>query len=150
VRTFRVTYHRLVCLGTRACRFVGYSRLQLQSRYLGVGVEGKDGDIRSNDTAANGFGSTFASATSSVARVSVGKKEYGKTSANEIPLPKLLFRQAREVMYSPSPTVTNRPLGEWIKDVENISVEPISVVERGTQQPSVNEGDGDEEGSEIV
>jgi hypothetical protein len=67
-----------------------------------------------------------------------------------MPLPKLLFRQAREVMYSPSPTVTNRPLGEWIKDVENISVEPISLVERGTQQPSVNEGDGDEEGSEIV
>jgi hypothetical protein len=37
--------------------------------------EGKDGDIRSNDTATNGFASTFASATSSVARVSVGKKE---------------------------------------------------------------------------
>jgi hypothetical protein len=42
--------------------------------------------------------------------------------ANGIPLPKLLFRQA---------TVTNRPLGAWIKDVENISVEPISLVERG-------------------
>jgi hypothetical protein len=41
-------------------------------------------------------------------------------------------------------------LEEWIKDVENISVEPISLVERGTQEPSVNEGDGDEEGSEIV
>jgi hypothetical protein len=49
--------------------------------------------------------------------------------------------------------VTNRLLEEWIKDVENISVEPISLVERGTQEPSVNEGDGDdpdEEGSEIV
>jgi hypothetical protein len=35
------------------------------------------------------------------------------------------------MMYSPSPTtVTNQPLGEWIKDVENISVEPISLVEK--------------------
>jgi hypothetical protein len=40
-------------------------------------------------------------------------------------------------------------LGEWIKDVENISVEPISLLERSTQEPSVNEGDGDEEGSEM-
>ena len=31
-------------------------------------------DIRSNDTAANRFASMFASATSSVARVSVGKE----------------------------------------------------------------------------
>jgi hypothetical protein len=64
-------------------------------------------------------------------------------STNEIPLPKFFFRQ----IYSSSPTVTNRPLGEWIEDVENISVEPISLVERGTEEPSVNEGDGDEEGS---
>jgi hypothetical protein len=41
-------------------------------------------------------------------------------------------------------------MGEWIKDVENISVEPISLAERGTQEPSVNEGDGDEEGSEMA
>jgi hypothetical protein len=36
--------------------------------------EAKDGDIRSNDTATNRFASTFASVTSSVARVFVGKK----------------------------------------------------------------------------
>ena len=55
------------------------------------------------------------------------------------------------MMYSPSPTtVTNRPLGEWSKDVANISVEPISLVERGRRLPSVNEVDGEEEGSEIV
>jgi hypothetical protein len=33
--------------------------------------------------------------------------------------------------------------------VESISVEPISLVERGTQEPSANEGDGEEEGSEM-
>ena len=55
------------------------------------------------------------------------------------------------MMYSPSPTtVTNRPLGEWSKDVANISVEPISLVERGRRLPSVNDVDGEEEGSEMV
>ena len=55
------------------------------------------------------------------------------------------------MMYSPSPTtVTNRPLGEWSKDVANISVEPISLVERGRRLPSVNEVEGEEEGSVIV
>ena len=55
------------------------------------------------------------------------------------------------MMYSPSPTtVTNRPLGEWSRDVANISVEPISLVERGRRDPSVNEVDGEEEGSEMV
>ena len=55
------------------------------------------------------------------------------------------------MMYSPSPTtVTNRPLGEWSKDVANISVEPISLVERGRRLPSANEVDEEEEGSEIV
>jgi len=37
--------------------------------------QGKDGNIRSNDAAANGLASTLASAARSVARVSVGKKE---------------------------------------------------------------------------
>ena len=45
--------------------------------------------------------------------------------------------------------MTNRPLGEWSKDVENISVEPISLVERGRQVPSVKEVDG-KEGLEMV
>ena len=55
------------------------------------------------------------------------------------------------MIYSPSPTtVTNRPLGEWSKDVANISVEPISLVERGRRLPSANEVDEEEEGSEIV
>ena len=38
------------------------------------------------------------------------------------------------MMYSPShTTVTNlgRPLGEWSKDVANMSVKPISLIERG-------------------
>jgi hypothetical protein len=47
------------------------------------------------------------------------------------------------MMYSPSPTtVTNRPLGEWSKDVANVSVEPIFLVERGRRLPSVNGGWG--------
>ena len=57
------------------------------------------------------------------------------------------------MMYLPSPTaVTNLPLEEWSKDVAKISVEPISLVERGRRLPSVNEVDvnGEEEGSEIV
>ena len=55
------------------------------------------------------------------------------------------------MMYSPSPTtVTNRPLGEWSKDVANISVEPVSLEERGRRLPSAKEVDGEEEGSEIV
>ena len=55
------------------------------------------------------------------------------------------------MIYSPSPTtVMNRPLGEWSKDVANISVEPISLVERGRRLPSVKEVDGEEEGSVIV
>jgi hypothetical protein len=54
-------------------------------------------------------------------------------------------------MYSLSPTtVTNWLLGEWSKDVANISVEPISLVERRRRLPSVNEVDGEEEGLEIV
>ena len=39
-------------------------------------------------------------------------------------------------MYSLSSAVTNQPLTEWSKDVANISVEPISSIERGS---SVNE-----------
>jgi hypothetical protein len=55
------------------------------------------------------------------------------------------------MMYSPSPTtVTNRPLGEWSKNVANNSVGPISLVERGRRLPYVNEVDGKEEVSEIV
>ena len=55
------------------------------------------------------------------------------------------------MMYSPSPTaVTDQPLGEWSKDVANISVEPISLVERGRRLTSVNEVDGEQEGSEMV
>ena len=57
------------------------------------------------------------------------------------------------MMYSPShTTVANlgRPLGEWSKDVANMSVKPISLIERGRWLPSVNEVDGEEEGSEIV
>ena len=55
------------------------------------------------------------------------------------------------MMYSPSPTtVTNLPLGEWSKDVAKISVEPISLVERGRRLPSANEVDGEEEGSDMV
>ena len=55
------------------------------------------------------------------------------------------------MMYSPSPTtVMNRPLGEWSKGVANISVEPISLLERGRQLPSVNQVDWEEKGSVIV
>ena len=67
--------------------------------------------------------------------------------ADEIRFPKLLFRQVGEVLmlYSPSPTTeTNRPLSERSKDVANISVVPISLIERGRRQLSVNEVDGDE------
>ena len=35
-------------------------------------------------------------------------------------------------------------LGEWSRDVANILVEPISLVEKGSWEPSVNEEDGDE------
>ena len=55
------------------------------------------------------------------------------------------------MMYSPSPTtVTKRPLGESSKNVANILVEPVSLVERGRRLPSVNKVDGKEEVSEIV
>lgn len=55
------------------------------------------------------------------------------------------------MMYSSLPiTVTNRSFGEWSKDVVNISVERISLLERGRRLPSVNEVDGEEEGTEIV
>ena len=46
--------------------------------------------------------------------------------------------------------MTNWLLGKWSKDVANISVELISLVERGRWLPSVNEVDGEEEGLEMV
>ena len=43
------------------------------------------------------------------------------------------------------PTIKNRSLWEWSKDVAVISVEPISLVDRGT---SANETDREKESSE--
>ena len=40
---------------------------------------------------------------------------------------------------------TNRSLGEWSKDVADISVELIPLVEKGSRLPSVNEVDKEEE-----
>ena len=40
---------------------------------------------------------------------------------------------------------TNQSLGEWSKDVADISVELIPLVEKGRRLPSVNEVDKEEE-----
>ena len=59
--------------------------------------------------------------------------------ANELPFPNALFLHARAVytMYSPSPTtVTKRPFGECVIDVEKISVVPISLIASGIRLPS--------------
>ena len=39
---------------------------------------------------------------------------------------------------------------EWSNDVANISVEPISLIERRRRLPSVNKADGEEDGQTMV